>query len=339
MIACNEVSLRSLLLFFLVMIYWGVCFAPYRWVSPLSLHDNGIPETVQGYLAFPSPGIAYTKSPPEWMQIAIADATFDLQLEVISYQTRQAGPARIFTVSRDPSYRNLTIGQSREDLVVRLRTPLTGHNGVPAYEVAEVFQKPGLHRMTIRVSPENIQIEVDGHLKINEWLPHDALADWSPDYHLAFGNELTFDRPWQGEVRAATVRVRDATFSYPAASLQQPSRYIVLSERIRNLRYELLPFTSPDTLDTRLVDMVVNFLGFLPVGFLLALGRSSPISLANAFMAGAALSLSIEFGQICFEGRYPSSTDLLFNTLGSVTAAWMGNRTQRMRLTKRRLRS
>jgi len=40
------------------------------------------------------------------------------------------GPARIVSMSRDPYLRNFTLGQSRADLVLRVRTPNTSDNGM-----------------------------------------------------------------------------------------------------------------------------------------------------------------------------------------------------------------
>lgn len=54
---------------------------------------------------------------------------FSILLSFSADTTFQYGPARIFSVSKGPSLRNLTIGQEGDDLVVRIRTPLNGLNG------------------------------------------------------------------------------------------------------------------------------------------------------------------------------------------------------------------
>ena len=41
----------------------------------------------------------------------------------------QDGPARIFSLSKDPGLRNFTIGQSMRNINYRVRTPLSGLNG------------------------------------------------------------------------------------------------------------------------------------------------------------------------------------------------------------------
>jgi VanZ family protein len=181
------------------------------------------------------------------------------------------------------------------------------------------------------VSPEDIWIEVNGQQELLAPLPRPALSNWERTYRLALGNEFTFERPWQGQVRRAVVHVRGEAFRYTAAELQKPARYAVVSERLRRLQYELLPLTSSDTLMTKSTDAVVNILGFMPFGFLLAFGRRKRISPAAVLVWCAALSLSIEIGQFCFEQRHPSTTDLLCNTLGGMIGAWVSNRLQLMR--------
>ncbi len=45
--------------------------------------------------------------------------------------TRQAGPARIVSISSDPARRNLTLGQDGDAYIMRLRTTRTSKNGLP----------------------------------------------------------------------------------------------------------------------------------------------------------------------------------------------------------------
>jgi hypothetical protein len=72
---------------------------------------------------------------PRWAAEAVRErltATGELsvtaRLRVASLDT--FGPARIVSLSRDPYRRNFTLGQSRADLVLRVRTPNTSDNGM-----------------------------------------------------------------------------------------------------------------------------------------------------------------------------------------------------------------
>jgi hypothetical protein len=65
---------------------------------------------------------------------------FTLAATVAAANPFQAGPARILSLSKDPYHRNFTLGQARNDLVFRLRTSLTGANGMnPELVVPGVF--------------------------------------------------------------------------------------------------------------------------------------------------------------------------------------------------------
>ena len=76
-----------------------------------------------------------------------------------------------------------------------------------------------------------------------------------------------------------------------------------------------------------LVDVVVNIVGFLPLGFLLALlllsrGRVRPLALVLLVTAaGAGISFAIEWIQVLMPSRYSSLLDFLLNTLGAALGA------------------
>jgi hypothetical protein len=64
--------------------------------------------------------------------LAACRKTNQLTVEAVLRPDRldQSGPARIVTFSTDPNTRNYTLGQERDKLLFRLRTPRTGDNGV-----------------------------------------------------------------------------------------------------------------------------------------------------------------------------------------------------------------
>jgi hypothetical protein len=69
---------------------------------------------------------------------------FTLRVVCESDDVNQSGPARILSNSQNTDLRNLTIGQEQAALVVRMRTPSTGLNGVrPALVLPGVFAGSG----------------------------------------------------------------------------------------------------------------------------------------------------------------------------------------------------
>lgn len=310
---------------FLVVGYWVLGFYPFHWSFPFAIYDNAVEKTADGGFSFSQSGIAHTGSAPAWVNSAIKSNAFDVQLAVRSYGAHQTGPARIFTLSLDHQARNFTIGQSNADLVVRLRTSATGANGTPEYLVREVFNDSALHRVAVRVQPEEIRIEVDGRQRLIAALPSDALSTWDAGHRLALGNEFTFQRPWRGEIRDAIVRVHDAEYDYAAASLRMPNTYGMGTQAFFK---ELSGAVSISLENTGLRDLVINFAGFAPLGLLLAFVGRKPRSLVTTFAWCGLLSLSMETGQLFLEARIASMTDVLLNVAGGCVGTWIGNRLQ-----------
>ncbi len=75
---------------------------------------------------------------------------FTVLLQCAPEKTWQSGPARILSISAGTRRRNLTIGQDKTSLIVRLRTPVTGENGMtPALEAPAVFTPGRISRIAV----------------------------------------------------------------------------------------------------------------------------------------------------------------------------------------------
>ncbi|NQV27433.1 MAG: DUF1592 domain-containing protein [Rhodopirellula sp.] len=124
---------------------------------------------------------------------------------------KQAGPARIVTLSKSSSERNFTLGQDGDKYEVRLRTTGTSTNGIPA------VTSPGKHVSTklthvVYTHGQNGQtsIFVNGKPVVGKrvsGLP----SNWDSSFELALANELTGDRPWQGTFHLVAIYSRGLT--------------------------------------------------------------------------------------------------------------------------------
>lgn len=105
-----------------------------------------------------------TTTPAEYLTQRISETSqFTIRLTVATADTMQSGPARIITLSKDPSLRNFTLGQEKNDLVFRLRTPLTGKNGFyPQIVVADIFSSPKPRNLIITYDGSTLYVYVDG---------------------------------------------------------------------------------------------------------------------------------------------------------------------------------
>jgi hypothetical protein len=80
----------------------------------------------------------------------IATSQFTVMLSESTADLQQSGPARIVSVSATPHFRNLTLGQEAQDLVVRIRTPGTGLNGtLPEYIFPDFFMDQAPHNLAL----------------------------------------------------------------------------------------------------------------------------------------------------------------------------------------------
>ena len=295
---------------------------------------EGIPRLVrngavseEGSLRLPAAGVGYTAGPPDWLEAVVRNSSIEVEMEVRPFRARQAGPARIFTISRGTSLRNLTFGQEGADLIIRLRAPGRSLNGEPAYTVPGVLGDGQFHDIRVAIAGDRFQADVDGQEVLRDTLAGNSLGGWDPGFRLLLGNEVGGQRPWLGEIRRATVRVGGKTFEYAEkGALTIPGHYWAMGPAPRP--------TEPDpgaragrAAGTQggegLSDWVVNFLGFLPLGGLLVL-MWRRFTVVGAVFLCLLVSLFLEAGQFFVAGRDPHLCDLLMNTLGGLAGALLG---------------
>ncbi len=242
-------------------------------------------------------------------------------LEIQSADREQNGPARIFTLSLDPYQRNLTVSQEGTDLSVRMRNRHTSLNGRPDYVIKEVFTDLDWHKIDIRITSTSLEIRINRDKLASFPLPDRPLESWDTGYRLAFGNELTGDRPWRGGIRKAVIHTDATSIDYLASDhLIVPDTYKVISDR----RGQFTPFIRDRYTRALFVDWTVNFLGFMPLGWLLVMYRRPHPGFLFAVILSAGVSVVIEASQLLFfAGRLPSTEDLILNTLGGAAGAWL----------------
>ena len=87
---------------------------------------------------------------------------FTLITTVATNKTNQTGPARIVSLSGDTGHRNFTLGQDENNLIFRLRTPLTGENGYPECIVEDIFSTTDPKNLIISYNGSVLHVYVDG---------------------------------------------------------------------------------------------------------------------------------------------------------------------------------
>lgn len=125
--------------------------------------------------------------------------------------SKQDGPARIVSLSKNSNERNFTLGQDGDKYEVRLRTTRTSTNGIPALaspgkaantkltHVVYAFTQDGQAR--IFINGKSVATKKVGGLPSN----------WNGSFKLALANEHSGDRPWQGTYHLVAVYSRGLT--------------------------------------------------------------------------------------------------------------------------------
>jgi glycopeptide antibiotics resistance protein len=114
------------------------------------------------------PGVPWLESSQTGMRITrrLKKANqFTLRLQCAPAGIMQSGPARIISISTDPHRRNITIGQDNRSLVVRLRTPATGENGMaPALVAPSVFESGRIGTIVVAYDGSVLRVFANGEV-------------------------------------------------------------------------------------------------------------------------------------------------------------------------------
>ncbi len=110
-----------------------------------------------------------------------------------------AGPARVVTMSADPTNRNFTLGQNLENYQARFRTTTTGNNGSTIRRETDLGVDTALQHVVYTRDPSgNALIYLDGEespLLANGQSSDPITGDvtnWNDSYDFAIGNELSW---------------------------------------------------------------------------------------------------------------------------------------------------
>lgn len=132
-----------------------------------------------------------------------------IELWMKTKQLGQKGPARIFTLSRNTSERNITVGQEGDRLQVRVRTTSADKNGLPPLTTSRIV-KPNkwMHVIYTRAATGDEAIYVDGK-QAARGRRSGTFDNWDDRAQLSIGDEVGGGRAWKGQVRIARMLARN----------------------------------------------------------------------------------------------------------------------------------
>jgi hypothetical protein len=180
--------------------------------EPLDLRiadKNAVRRSAQGLEVVGNVSIASEKPASRLIESIRQSGAVTIEAWIRPANTNQKGPARILTVSRNTTERNLTLGQEGDKFDVRLRTSSTDANGMPAVASKEKMLTTELtHVIYTHERSGRTRIYVNGKLNVEQNVGG-ATSNWDGGYRLALANELSHDRPWQGTYRLLAIYSRE----------------------------------------------------------------------------------------------------------------------------------
>ena len=201
----------SILLIIYAFILASCLLWPFDFVFTVKNHASWI-ENSKG-IEFLEIGQAVSKtSAQEFFDRLVKGNGLTLEMRLETEDLNQVGPARILSYSINPVLRNFTIGQLRDELVIRLRTTETSLNGTnPHLIIDNVFNYKGLCHMVITYNFSEENVYINGEQRAQNEILKGSFSNWDPSCHLVIGNEFTGDRPWKGKIYYVAIYDRPLT--------------------------------------------------------------------------------------------------------------------------------
>ena len=120
---------------------------------------------------------------------------------------KQAGPARLVSISPNTSLRNVTLGQDAALFDVRLRTNRTSTNGIPSTSTQNGSAKTALTHVVYTYAGGEATIFLNGRQQATKKI-EGSLSNWDGNYRLVIANESTGERPWLGSLHLVAIYAR-----------------------------------------------------------------------------------------------------------------------------------
>jgi len=329
----------------LLFAYAWACFTPFNWDAPLVHWTNGVERTPDNGFKFTTPGLVVLNNV---LQPHRNFNKLTVNFKAESHGCDQKGPARIVSSSIGTGSRNFTIGQWSCNLVVRVRREGSDENGLPGFEVTDVFASRSSDnhgvpsesaiRVQVAIQLTKIEIWIDGVRRLSEPL---QLGGWNLDFPLLLGNELDMDRPWRGQLEEFSLHIDDLAIAGNSSNWQRSATAWLVPDDLHS-RYSLIPFdvvrrpssyADADTLRAQKLDVPLNIIGFIPLGMMFVW---LSLSIGRAILWSLVISLCIELVQLGIVGRYTSITDLILNGVGGGLGALLGTGCLRLLTSRRR---
>lgn len=207
--------------------------------KPIDLTIN-TPQAVtqaDGQLKLLKPAVIRSQQAPKRL-IEAVKASGELTIEVWCQpaNTKQSGPARLVTISKDSVNRNATLGQDGDKYDARLRTTKTGANGIPSVPTSGGSLTTELTHIVYTHAKDGItKIFINGKQAAEKKVAG-KVSNWDSSYKIAVGDELSGGRPWLGTIHLVAIYSRslsakEVTKNFNAGADGRPSPELIAARK------------------------------------------------------------------------------------------------------------
>jgi ferric-dicitrate binding protein FerR (iron transport regulator) len=130
-----------------------------------------------------------------------------IEATILPSVAEQVGPARIVTFSTNIVERDFTLGQQGDNLIVRIRTPQTGPNGVNGVDMGLPVCKlvaGEINHVIVSYQPGKLVCYRNGKQVFAGNQIEGDFSGWSAQ-HLLFGDEYGGERNWAGSLEGVAI--------------------------------------------------------------------------------------------------------------------------------------
>jgi len=152
------------------------------------------------------PGVFSVSPAAELVQTLSSSSRLTIEAWLTPATDTAEGPARIVSISRDFVDRNITLGQTHDHYILRLRTSGTNIQGWPELEGPEGTLVAGeLQHLVVTFDGWTTVMYLDGEPIADTEHFGGTLEGWDDTMPLILGNELTGERLWPGSIHLVAI--------------------------------------------------------------------------------------------------------------------------------------
>jgi len=291
------------------------------------------------------PSTVYSKEPPEKL---LNLQEFTICIDMSSDFAPSKGFGTILSYALDYERVNFLVGQWRSGIELRIASD--DHARPISIGRREVFTKGTDSWFAISYDGAAMSLYQDGEKIASRRIGPITFSSWNKSYPLIIGSDASGRSSWKGAIRSVAIfdrALREDEFIDIPGRLQElsplvcydytnmddttiidcgtpPPAHLTIPHRL--IPYQRAFLELPSMKDVRfpwgILDITINLIGFVPLGFLISLyiGRESSShtrSILISIAAGFMVSFIIEISQAYLSSRSSSMLDLINNTVGS----------------------